>query len=140
MIVISDLEFSSRRSTAMRAATLVVTLMSIGEALVGVAIVAVPREVALLLIDVTLDVRGQIVARMLGVAVLALGITWWMARGDADRRSPHSAGFIVYNLGVGALFGWAALGARQPALPWIVCIAHLTAGVAFGMLVGRSRP
>ena len=117
---------------------LVIALMSIGEALVGVVILALPRAVTLLLVDAALDAKGQIVARMLGVAILALGITWWMARGDAERLSYCSAGFIVYNLGVGVLFGWAALGARQPALPWIVCVAHLAAGLAFGVFVRRN--
>ena len=77
----SDLEFQSRRPASERAATLVVTLMAIGESLVGVVLLAMPREVVQLLIDAALDARGLIVARMLGVAVLALGITWWMARG-----------------------------------------------------------
>ena len=135
----SDPTLPLQRSGAARAAALVMTLMAIGEAVVGVAIVALPREVALLLVDAVLDARGQIVARMLGVAVLALGITWWMARGDARRRSRYSAGFIVYNVGVGALFGWAALGARQPLLPLTVCVVHLAAGVAFGGLVRRDR-
>ena len=114
------------------------TLMAIGETSVGMIILALPREVVQLLIDAALDARGLIVARMMGVAVLALGITWWMARGDADRLSRYSAGFIVYNLGVGALFGWAALAASQPALPWIVCVVHLAAGVAFAVLVRRN--
>jgi hypothetical protein len=129
-----------QRPAAARAAALVIILMAIGEALVGVVLLALPREVVQLLIDATLDARGLIVARMMGVAVLALGITWWMARGDADRLSRYAAGFIVYNLGVGALFGWAALAASQPALPWIVCVAHLAAGVAFAVLVRRSPP
>ena len=57
---------------------------------------------------------------------------------DADRLARYSAGFIVYNLGVGALFGWAAFAASQPALPWILCVAHLVAGVAVGVLVRRN--
>ena len=113
-------------------------LMAIGEALVGVVLLVLPSEVVRLLIDATLDARGLIVARMLGVAVLALGITWWMARGDAQ-PSRYSAGFILYNLGVGALFGWAALSASQPVLPWIVCVAHLGAGAAIMVLAPSNR-
>ncbi len=101
-------------------------------------ILALPREVALLLLDAALDSRGVLVARTLGVAVLALGVTWWTARAEAARLSRYSAGFIVYGVGVGALFGWAALAASQPALPWILCVVHLTAAVTFGMLVRHS--
>jgi hypothetical protein len=120
-------------------ATLVMTLMSIGEMLVGVAILALPREVALLLVDAALDARGLLVARMLGVAVLALGITWWMARRDSDRPLRYSPGFIIYNLGVGALFGVAALAAARPALPGFVCVAHVTAAVAFARFIVNNR-
>ena len=134
----SDPELSPRRSAA-QPTTLVMTLASVGEMLVAVAILALPREVALLLLDAALDARGQIVARALGVALLALGITWWAARGDAERVSRCSAGFIVYNIGVGGLFGWAALAATHPVIPWIVCVAHLAAGVAFGVFVRRNR-
>ena len=71
---------------------------------------------------------------MLGVAVLALGITWAMARNDADRLSRYLTGFVLYNVGVGLLFGWAALAASHPTLPWIVCAVHVMAGAAVGVL------
>ena len=128
------LDLASQRPTAERATTLVMTLVSVGETLVGVAILALPREVALLLVDAALDARGLIVARMLGVAILALGITWAMARSDADRLSRYLTGFVVYNVGVGLLFGWAALAASHPTLPWIVCAVHVMAGAAVGVL------
>lgn len=135
----SDPGLSPRRLAARQPTTLVMTLASVGEMLVAVAILALPREVAILLLDAALDARGQIVARVLGVALLALGITWWAARGEAERVSRYAAGFIVYNIGVGALFGWAALAAAHPIVPWFVCALHLGAGVAFGMLVRRNR-
>ena len=108
--------------------------MAIGEVSVGMVLLVLPREVALVLIDAVLDARASIVARMMGIAVLALGVTWWQARGDAPGLARYRAGFIVYNLGVGALFCWVALAASQPAIPWIVSIAHLAAGVAFMVL------
>lgn len=134
-----DVEISAQGRDADRVAMLVVTLVSIGEMLVALAILALPREVTLLLVDAPLEGRGLLVARMMGVAVLALGVTWWIARNDADRVSRCSAGFIVYNLGVGALFGWAALAASHPAIPWIVCGLHLVSGLGFGLLVMRNR-
>ena len=112
-------------------AGLVMALMAIGEVLTGIAILALPREVALLLVDASLDAQGLVVARVLGVAALALGVTWWAARDDAHGVSRCGAGFIVYNTGVGALFGWAARGASHPVLPWIVCVVHLAAAAVF---------
>jgi len=136
----SDVELLTQRRDADRVARLIVTLVSVGEMLVAVAILALPREVTLLLVDASLDGRGLIVPRMMGIAVLALGMTWWMARRDADGLSRYSAGFIAYNLGIGALFGGAALAAVHPAIPWIVCGVHLVSGLGFGLLVMRSRP
>jgi hypothetical protein len=113
--VTSDPQLSSQRSNTERGAMLVIALMSIGEALVGVVILALPREVTLLLVDAALDAKAQIVARMLGVAILALGITWWMARGDAERLS-HVRPGSSSTTSVSAAFGWAALGAH-PRFP-----------------------
>ena len=76
----------------------------------------------------------------LGVAVLALGITWWLSRGDAERRSRASAGFLIYNLGVGALFGWAALGLGNPRCPGSSACAHMAAGATYAAFAAaRAR-
>ena len=116
-------------------AGLVFAAMSLGEILIGVVIVVLPRQTVRLLVDAALDARGAIVAQMLGVAVLALGITWGQARAKQIHCTP---GFIVYNLGVGSLFGWAALASSQPVLPAIVCAAHLGAGIVVAALVMRK--
>jgi hypothetical protein len=99
---------------ARRAAEVLLTLSALGEIVVGAVALAYPQIVALLM-DATLDARGLLVARMLGSAALALGVTWWMARGDAARLSRCAAGYLVYNLGVGALFAVAALGLGGPS-------------------------
>src|SRR5262249_31424844 len=101
-----NIQLTAPRSAAKRTAMLVFMLVSLGEMLAGVVLLAAPQQTARLLVDVTLDAGGAIVARMLGVAVLALGITWWLARAEPGRCTP---GFLVYNFGVGLLFGWAAL-------------------------------
>lgn len=137
-MVTPNLDHPSTRPANERAAELLVAFMAIGESSVGMILLVLPRELAFVLVDAVLDARGSIVARMMGIAVLALGVTWWRTRCDAPRLARYSAGFIVYNLGVGALFGWAALTASQPAVPWIVCVAHLAAGMAFMVLVRRN--
>jgi len=122
------------RSSAHSLRDLVMTLASIGETSVALAMLALPREVASVLVDVDLAGRGLVIVRMMGVAVLALGITWWTAGRDAEHAALNSSGFVLYNVGIGTIFGWAALGASHPALPWIVCAVHLVAGVTFGVL------
>ena len=137
-MVTSSRGLPSTRHANERAAQFLVASMAIGEMSVGMVILVLPLQVALALVDAVLDARGSIVARMMGIAVLALGVTWWQDRGDTPGLARYGAGFIVYNLGVGALFCWAALTASQPAIPWIVSVAHLAAGMAFMVLVWRN--
>jgi hypothetical protein len=115
-----------------------VTLSALGETAVGIALVAVPSLVAFL-IAAPVDSNGLLVARMMGAAMLALGVTWWIARGDAGRLTHYVAGYLIYNLVVGALFVAAALHASQALVPWVVAIVHLGAGAAFGIAMGMLR-
>jgi hypothetical protein len=113
--------------SARRAAELLFLLSTLGEMGVGIAVLAFPEILALLL-DMRLDAAGLLAARMLGSAVLAIGITWWVARRDPQRISRYAAGFIVYNLGFGVLFVFTAAHASRPALPCLVAVVHLLAG------------
>ena len=117
-----------------RMAEFVFVLMALGELAVGIAALAYPPVIAFVA-DARLDANGLLVARMLGAAVLALGVTWWTARNDPERLSRHAAGFIAYNIGVGALFALAATAAARPALPALVAVTHLVAG---GVLTAAS--
>ena len=114
-----------------RVAGIVFVLGALGEMGVGVLIAVVP-EAGRVLIGAPLVDAGLIVARMLGVGVLALGLTWWLSRNDAAAVARCTAGFVLYNFGLGALFGLAAVAAERPALPWLLCVAHLVLGAGFG--------
>jgi hypothetical protein len=123
-----------------RAGALLLALVSIGEMTVGVLLVLWP-SVGTLLIGAPLEGAGLLVARMLGVAILVIGLTWWLARRETDRIARHAPGFILYNVGVGALFALAAMSASGPLVPWIVAIAHIASGAVFAVVVamGPSR-
>jgi len=104
-------------------------------------------ELLELVLQTSLGGHGLLVARMLGAAVLALGVAWWIARNEPQEQgiTRCAAGFIVYNLAVGLLFALHALAAARPAiLPWIVGLVHLLAGVGLGVTLllppDRSRP
>ena len=99
---------TGRATGAQCVAQALVTLSALGEIGVGAVVLAYPQLVALLM-DATLDAGGLMVARMLGSAALALGITWWIARSEPSRLSRYTAGYIAYNLSVGALFALAAM-------------------------------
>jgi hypothetical protein len=120
-----------------RTAALVFTLGALGDTAVGALVFAFPQVLAVLM-AAPLDTAGLTVARMLGAAVLALGVTWWIARGEPTQLPRHAAGFLIYNIGIGIVFGMAALTATQSLLPWIVCVGHLALGAVFGAALAAT--
>lgn len=113
------------------------TLAALGEMAVGVLIALFPA-VGTLLIGALLDSAGLVVARMMGVALLSIGLTWWLARSDPACAARNAPGFILYNTGVGAVFLVAALSASQPLIPWILAVVHIAVGTTFGAAVAVS--
>lgn len=122
-----------------RAGALLLTLMALGEMAVGVLVAAFPA-VATVLLGAPLDSSGLLVARMMGVAILVIGVTWWLSRRERDRIARQAPGFILYNVGIGSLFAVAATSASPPLIPWLVAIAHLGAGAVFVAVVAIARP
>jgi len=118
------------------ALTRLFALCALGEMAVGGALLAFPSLIALLM-GAALDGGALLLARMMGTALLALGVTWWLACGEQGGLARCAAGFIVYNAGVGALFGLAAAAAAHPLVPWIVCGAHLGAAAVFGAALAQ---
>jgi hypothetical protein len=115
---------------SIRVRTRLLTLVAIGEMAVGALIMVFP-SVATVLVGALVDSAGLVVTRMAGVALLTIGLTWWLGRSEAALLARITPGFLLYNLGVGALFVVAARSASQPLVPWIVAIVHLAAGATF---------
>ena len=126
------------RSGTQHAAVLLFSASALGEIAVGVFLLPFPQLAAPLL-DAPLDGNGLLLARALGGAALALGLTWWIARNDARALAYCTAGFIIYNAAVGALFAFQALRTARPLLPWLVGIVHLLAGGAFAAAIAFAR-
>lgn len=125
--------------TTSRLAGTVFALGALGEMGVGALVVVFP-EICRALIGAPLDGTDLFVARMLGVAMLALGVTWWFSRKTAADVARCAAGFLLYNFGAAAVLCFAALAAARPALPWLVCVAHLVLGAAFGAALRARGP
>jgi hypothetical protein len=120
--------------------TLLFTASALGEIAVGIAVAVFPGTVMGWLLGAAIEGTGVVVARMAGIAVAALGLTWWVDRRrlNDQRLRQGAAGFIVYNLGVGLLFlvyAWTA----DRALPvsWLVAAVHLVAGGAYAAALTR---
>lgn len=126
-------------NVAARVAGAVFALGALGEMAVGAALIVFPG-IAPLLIAAPLDAGGLLVARMMGGAVLALGITWWLLHRDAVAMSRCVPGFLVYNFVVGILFVVTALATMRPALPALLGAAHILIGALFaGAMFARGR-
>lgn len=115
-------------AAAPRAAQFIFRLAAIGEVGIGIAGIVAPNIIGTLL-AVQLEAPGLLAARLAAVAVLSLGVTWWTDRKDPERIRRDRVGFIVYNLGVAVLFGFAALNAGRSVWPWLVGAIHLVGGL-----------
>jgi hypothetical protein len=120
-----------------RATALLFAACALAEIVTGAVLLVFPR-VASWLLDAPLEATGLLVVRALGSALLALGITWWMLRNDAQAVAGCRVGFIIYNLVVGALFAYQALHVARPLWPSLAGAVHLLAGVAFVAMNARN--
>src|SRR5262245_50598563 len=100
------------------------------EFITGLAMVLSPSAIAAFLLGSQLDAAvGLTVARVAGVALLALGAACWFAR--LDGHTPVARGIVqamlLYNVGIVTVFGYAAvvLGVSGIGL-WPVVVTHVS--------------
>ncbi len=103
------------------------------EAGTGLGILALPSAVASLMLGSPLDTPAAVaVARIAGVALLALGVACWLAR--HDELGPSARGLvgamILYNAGVIAVLVHGAVVVAMAGIAlWPTVIAHAAMGV-----------
>jgi hypothetical protein len=94
----------------------------------GLVLVAFPSALATLLFGAQLDTPvGLTVARLGGVALLAIGTTCWLARLDGQSRVVRglAGAMVIYNAGAVAIFVYAGLAIRLSGVGlWPVVVAH----------------
>ena len=87
---------------------------AIVELATGCALLATPSVVIQALLGSPSDQVGWIVARILGGALLALGVAGMLTRGESPQRGVALA-FIVYNTSTAVVLAWAGAPARPTA-------------------------
>ena len=119
--------------------------IAMAETAVGLGLVALPSLVSSLLLGSALETAAAItVARVAGVALLALGAACWWARAEAPSRATRGlvSAMLLYNAGAAALLVVGALGAGLSSIAlWPTAILH--AGLAAwcaASLVTRKTP
>ena len=99
------------------------------EGLTGVGLVLVPGFVAWLLIAAPLDDAGAFVARVAGIALIALSVACWTGRRGTGLRSAV-AGMLSYNLLCAAYLATVGLMRAQiGVLLWPAVVFHAVVGL-----------
>ena len=120
----------------------VLTMSAVVEGGTGLALVAFPSLVAELLLASSLDAPGaSTVARVAGVALLALVVACWRARNDGHGGASRGVvgAMVLYNAGALAVLVHAAigLGLSGPIL-WPAVLVHAIMAAWCVRSLGRS--
>ena len=102
------------------------------EAATGLGILALPSAVTSLMLGSALDTPAAVaVARIAGVALLALGVACWLARHDKVGPARGLVGaMVLYNGGVLAVLVHGAVGLAMAGIAlWPAVFTHAAMGV-----------
>lgn len=111
----------------------ILTFTSIIESATGLTLLVLPSFLIKILFASTLDTPITVtVARVAGVAILALGIACWFARNEG--QNPAARGLVIamllYNTVIALVLIYAALGLSLLGLGlWPVVLLHMTMSV-----------
>ena len=102
------------------------------EIAVGVTVIVAPNFLCVLLFATRPEGAGMPIARLAGIALLALGISCLPSVQTGPRRN-SVLGLVVYNVGAAILFAWVGVAtALHGFLLWPAAILH--AGIAAALL------
>jgi hypothetical protein len=104
------------------------TLTAVIESITGLLLVLLPSKLVSFLFGSALDSPvALMVAHIAGVALMALGITCWIARNDNQSSAVKGViiGLIVYNAGVFAVLAYAKIGLGLSGIGlWPAVLVH----------------
>ena len=108
------------------------TLTAILEAPTGLGLIAVPAVIVRLLLGAEISGASISLARVTGVALLALGVACWFASDEVQNRAARGlvSAMLLYNLGVALIFGAAGLQSQPVGIAlWPAVILHAAMSV-----------
>jgi hypothetical protein len=109
-----------------RAYLLIVT--AVGEAVTGLLLLVLPSVLLALLLGVEqVSQETNFTARILGIALLAIGVACWLARNDGGGPALLGllTGVLIYDGGAAALLAYAGLAWGMVGLAlWPVVVLH----------------
>jgi hypothetical protein len=117
------------------------TAVAVAELPAGVGLLVAPSAVVELLLGQALSLGASlVVARVAGIALVALGLACWLERSANGGRRPHGllVGLLVYNaavpvllihgymtLATGGLAWWPVVGVHLAFAVWLVLCLRL---------------
>jgi hypothetical protein len=114
----------------------VIRVGAVIEVVIGIVLLASPATVIEALIGPPSGDTTSVVARVLGGALLALGVVGAVARGTAHREV--TIAYIVYNVAAVAVLATAGIsGTASGGLLWSVVAVHLL--LAFALVIAWQR-
>jgi hypothetical protein len=114
----------------------VLRVSAVIEVVTGIVLLAIPARVIEALIGPPSGGTTSVVARVLGGALLALGVAGVVARGAANRGA--TIAYIVYDVAaVGVLASAGISGTASGGLLWPVVAVHLL--LAFALVIAWLR-
>ena len=103
------------------------------EGATGLALVAIPSRLAALLLGASLDAAPALtLARVAGVALVALALTCWLTRHDGQSRAARGlvSAMALYHTGVAIVLAHASLGFELSGLGlWPTVLFHAAMAV-----------
>jgi len=110
----------------------------------GLGMLLLPSPLAVILLGSALDTAVSVtVARVAGLALLALGISCWFARYDGQGRVARGVlgAMVLYNAGACALLVFVGAGLRLSGVGWWPAVlAHGGMGVWCVTSLVRGKP
>jgi len=100
------------------------------EVVTGLALLVTPTLVVGLILGDGVSPIGVALARVLGVAVLSLGVAGWESPGQDIRLAPR-AGLCIYNIGAAIMFViLGTYGGMNGILLWPTAVLHAVIGAS----------
>ena len=124
----------------MRLQRMLLAIAAVIETLAGLGLILMPDATMQLLFGGRPDGVGMMMGRVAGVALLALGVACWGARGDSggEARAVTVRAITLYNAGAGALLVLFAITGQAAGLgAWSAGLFHLA--LAAGFLASQRR-
>jgi len=112
------------------------TIAAAGESLTGLAFILAPEATTRFILGAKPNVAGVMLGRVVGVALMAIGIACWGARNDTGSatRSGTLKAITFYSAGVGLLLVlFAAIAKTGSIVLWSAGVLHLALAAAFAI-------